>query len=387
MKMENSNSRLHVVDALRGFAIVSILLLHNIEHFDVYIFPTDLPAWMLALDKHIWDTLFFLFGGKSYAIFALLFGLTFFIQSNNQAKKGKAFDGRFAWRMLLLFGFGMFNSLFFQGDIISFYAVLGLLLIPLSKFNEKVILAIAIFLLLQPLELYHLFAALGNPDQVIADPISWTYFGKMEQYISTGSFIQTIKGNITNGKYAVILWNWENGRFFHIVSLFLFGLLAGRRGLFSYNEYNMKFWQKTLIISAIVFVPFYVVKTYAGDWISSAEILRPFNVIEHSWTSMSFMLVLVSGFYLLFHAQSFHKILNVFSPIGKMSLSNYVFQSILGSIIYYDFGLGLYRYTGATYGVLIGLVMMLLFGFACTWWAKRYSHGPLEWLWHKATWI
>ena len=71
--------RLHVVDALRGFAIVSIMLLHNIEHFDFYYSPQGLPAWMTLLDKHIWDTLFFLFGGKSYAIFSLLFGLTFFI--------------------------------------------------------------------------------------------------------------------------------------------------------------------------------------------------------------------------------------------------------------------------------------------------------------------
>jgi len=104
--VKTSSSRLHVVDALRGFAIVSIMLLHNIEHFDFYYTPTNLPYWMIPLDKGIWDTLFFLFGGKSYAIFALLFGLTFFIQSDNQGKKGKDFRGRFAWRLLLLLGFG-----------------------------------------------------------------------------------------------------------------------------------------------------------------------------------------------------------------------------------------------------------------------------------------
>ena len=84
------------MDALRGFAIVSILLLHNLEHFDYYYFPPNLPEWIKSLDKIIWDSLFFLFSGKSYAIFALLFGLTFFIQSDHQAKKGKDFRGRFA---------------------------------------------------------------------------------------------------------------------------------------------------------------------------------------------------------------------------------------------------------------------------------------------------
>jgi uncharacterized protein len=68
--MIQPSSRLHVVDALRGFAIVSIMLLHNIEHFDFYFSPRGLPGWMVQLDQGIWNTLFFLFGGKSYAIFA-----------------------------------------------------------------------------------------------------------------------------------------------------------------------------------------------------------------------------------------------------------------------------------------------------------------------------
>ncbi len=103
----SESTRLHVVDALRGFAIVSIMLLHNIEHFDFYYAAEGIPAWMVPIDKGIWDTMFFLFGGKSYAIFSLLFGLTFFIQSDNQERKGKDFRLRFAWRLLLLLGFGI----------------------------------------------------------------------------------------------------------------------------------------------------------------------------------------------------------------------------------------------------------------------------------------
>ena len=63
--MNSTKTRLHVVDALRGFAIVSIILLHNIEHFDFYYFPSILPGWMKILDKGIWKSLFFLFSGKS----------------------------------------------------------------------------------------------------------------------------------------------------------------------------------------------------------------------------------------------------------------------------------------------------------------------------------
>ena len=75
-----SRPRIEVVDALRGFAVMAIILLHNIEHFNLYNFPEATTDFMKALDKGVWDTLFFLFSGKAYAIFALLFGFSFFIQ-------------------------------------------------------------------------------------------------------------------------------------------------------------------------------------------------------------------------------------------------------------------------------------------------------------------
>ena len=167
--METSQ-RLHVVDALRGFAIVSIMLLHNIEHFDFYYFPQNLPEWMKLLDGKIWEIMFFLFGGKSYAIFSLLFGLTFFIQDNNQQKKGRDFRGRFAWRLLLLLGFGLINSAFYEGDILTFYALVGFALIPVARLNTKTVLIIASILMLQPYEWYNFFYGLQHPEIAVSNP-------------------------------------------------------------------------------------------------------------------------------------------------------------------------------------------------------------------------
>ena len=190
--MNSKISRLHVVDALRGFAIVSIMLLHNIEHFDYYFLPTNLPVWMVVVDKWIWDTLFFLFGGKSYAIFAMLFGLTFFIQSKNQENKGKDFRGRFAWRLILLFVFGFINSSFYQGDILIIYAVIGFVLIPVAKLSDKLVFVIALILMLQPYELYNLIYAIQNPTMKIFDPVSWSYFAKTGEYITGNSLTETL---------------------------------------------------------------------------------------------------------------------------------------------------------------------------------------------------
>ncbi len=385
--MNTKISRLHVVDALRGFAIVSIMLLHNIEHFDFYFNPSNLPAWMLVVDKWIWDSLFFLFGGKSYAIFALLFGLTFFIQSKNQENKGKDFRGRFAWRLVILFVFGFINSAFYEGDILIIYAVIGFILIPVAKLSDKTLFAIAAILMLQPYEVFNLSIAIQNPGMKISDPVSWSYFAKIGEYITGDSLINTWIGNLTTGKTAVLLWNWENGRVFQTASLFMFGMLAGRRYLFTDSVENKKFWKRILIYAAILFVPLFIVKTYSGDWISSAAINRSFSTIVTSWSNMAFMLVLVSGFVLLFNHKFFHRILNIFSSFGRMSLSNYIMQSIIGSFIYYGFGLGLYEYTGATYCLLIGIVLAVVQGYFSAWWIKKHNQGPLEIIWHKLTWI
>jgi len=387
MDSEKTKSRIDILDVIRGFAIVSIMLLHNIEHFDVYFFPENLPTWIKSLDKIIWDSMFFMFAGKSYAIFALMFGVTFAIQLTNQQNKGKSFRARFAWRLFLLLGFGVINSAFFQGDILAIYAVVGILLIPLSMLNEKAILIIASFLMLLPFEWWNLVYAIQNPAQQINDPISWTYFGNMMQYIGNDSFYDTVVGNLTNGKIAVMLWNWENGRFFSILSLFLFGFILGKRNLFQWSDTSKQFWKKALVIAAIAFIPLFLVQQKLDTLIESDIIRRSVSTIEVAWTNFAFMIVLVSSLTLLFQKEALRKKLMYFSAFGRMSLSNYVVQSIVGATIYYGWGFGMYRYTGATYGVLIGLVSVLIMGKLCAKWAQHFKQGPLETLWHKATWI
>ena len=83
--------RIEVVDALRGFAVMAILLVHNLEHFIFPVYPTGDPGWLNILNDGVFNITFSLFAGKAYAIFALLFGFTFYIQSANQQRKGKDF--------------------------------------------------------------------------------------------------------------------------------------------------------------------------------------------------------------------------------------------------------------------------------------------------------
>ncbi len=130
--------RIHTIDALRGFALLAILLVHLPEYliYDVYRMAPDSPqyasSYLHSLGQPVADILFFLFAGKSYSIFALLFGVTFAIQYTRRERQGGDFAGRCAWRLLWLAVFGCSNSVFFPGgDVLVSFALFGLVLIPL----------------------------------------------------------------------------------------------------------------------------------------------------------------------------------------------------------------------------------------------------------------
>lgn len=111
--LKTERSRIDAVDALRGFAVMAILLVHSLEHFIFPVYPASSPAWLAALDEGVFAVVFALFAGKAYAIFALLFGFTFHLQYASRQSRGEDFGGRFLWRLLLLAGFATLNAAFF----------------------------------------------------------------------------------------------------------------------------------------------------------------------------------------------------------------------------------------------------------------------------------
>ena len=100
--------------------------------------------------------------GKAFSTFSLLFGFSFFIQLDNAARRGMPFRGRFVWRMFLLLLFSQLHSLFYNGDILLLYSVMGLLLVALCRLSTRVVLTVAVIMILQPLEWIRLLCALLN---------------------------------------------------------------------------------------------------------------------------------------------------------------------------------------------------------------------------------
>ena len=142
----NNTQRIQVVDALRGFAIIAIMLVHFLEHFIYNSYPVSSSPAMASVNETVKEAFFFLFAGKSYTMFALLFGFTYAIQYGNQLKKGKDFAGRFAWRLCLLAGFACLNAIFFPGgDILLTFATVGFILIPARRLSTTALVLASFF--------------------------------------------------------------------------------------------------------------------------------------------------------------------------------------------------------------------------------------------------
>lgn len=383
----SKSPRIEVVDALRGFAVIAILLVHSIEHFIFPVYPTDSPAWLNTLDLAVFDVTFSLFAGKAYAIFALLFGFTFYIQQRNQLRKGNDFGYRYLWRLLLLVGFATLNAAFFPaGDVLLLFSVTGVSLFIVRKWNNKAVLITAIICLLQPIELFHLINYLLDASYTLPNLHVGEMYAAIAESTKSGEFWSFIWNNITTGQKASLFWAINGGRFVQTIGLFLLGYLIARKELFIANEKNNKFWIKALIIGAIAFAPVFQLKTMAMG--SDSEVIqKTIGNIFDMWQKLAFTFVLVASFVLLYQKEGFKKRCNSLRTYGKMSLTNYVGQSILGAIIYFPFGLYLAPYCGYTVSLLIGIALAILQIQFCQWWLKSHRQGPLEGIWHRLTWL
>ena len=113
-----ATNRVDMVDALRGYALLGLFMVHCVERFELYWLDAQPDAWF--------DGTMALFAGKAFAIFALLFGFSFATVMANERARGGDFTWRFAWRLLLLFTIGTLHALVYRGDILQVLAAVGL---------------------------------------------------------------------------------------------------------------------------------------------------------------------------------------------------------------------------------------------------------------------
>lgn len=389
-EISTKSPRIEMVDALRGFAVIAIGLIHSVEHFiyNVYPDPSSQSEWLNILDNGTFSVVFSLIAGKGYAIFSILFGFTFAIQYANQQRKGNDFGVRFLWRLLLLAGFATLNSMFFPGgDVLLLYAIVGIVLFVVRKWSDRAVLIFAIILLLQPMQWFYYISHLIDLSYTIPEPTNGVLYGEIKEITKAGKLLPFIWTNITTGQWASLLWAIEGGRFLQTGGLFMLGLLIGRKGLFIGNSDNFKLWTKLLIICAVLFAPVYQLKVELFDTIDDSFIKQTIGVIFDMWQKLLFTFVLVSSFVLIYKKQSVQDKTSWLRQYGRMSLTNYIMQSFIGAWIFFPIGLNLAPYCGYTVSLLVGVLIVVVQVFFSKWWLTKHKQGPLEGVWHRLTWL
>lgn len=376
--------RLELVDALRGFALMGICLVHFMEYFELY--------WINQDPTFLHNLVFFLFAGKAYAIFALMFGLSFFIIMDNQAKKGVNFSYRFAWRLVVLLAIGYIHTLLYLGDILSVLGIIGLSLLFVQKLSNRWLLVAAVLCLLQ-LPFYYLFyAALNNWPGANDAPSHWAVFPAVYAALAKASFSELFVINSWAGLTAKWLFFVESGRGIQLVGLFIVGLILGRIGFFTQTDRFAKTRAIALCIALATTALFYLIENHLKQL--PANLLQEKGMakmyleqIVGSYLSTAVMASLVLLFIQLYLWQRSGKLLNLLAPCGRISLSIYLVQAVVGIPLFYPAGFGGFQTLGQTNSLLIGIVFYGVLIAVAHWWVKRFYYGPVEWVWRSATYM
>ncbi|MDU1905758.1 MAG: DUF418 domain-containing protein [Dysgonomonas sp.] len=380
-------TRIDIADSLRGFAVLVILILHCMLHFNYFVFPENGSSLIIdIIDTFLFIIAYLFFISKAKFIFAMLFGLSFFIQNSNQKKKGKNFTYRFLWRLLILFGFGIFNGSFYNGDILVVFASVGVLLPLLVRLETKTLTILAIILLIFNPIIWtkSIYPIIGIENSLI-DYKEWL-LTSTEETLFNENILTALQSNIGRVSYNLIVSSWLGGITQTFLAYFIIGIIIGRKKLLIYSAFKMLIWKKVITISGIIALSLYLFTGYLYlD--KSKTIFNIFPIINHFSSIFATLFVIGSFIILYYKKEKLRAILNKLIPYGKMSLTNYVAQSIIGTFIFHPWGLNLSEKLGNTYSFLIGISIFLLQYYFSCWWLKSHKQGPLEALWKKLTWI
>jgi uncharacterized protein len=377
--------RLDLLDALRGSALLGILLLHAAEHWDLIVPPEGRPAWLAALDDQALAWAYALFGGKAYAIFALMFGISFHLTLESWQARGGHPSTRFAWRLALLGALGYVHGLLYCGDVLAVIAVLGLPLVLLHRLGDRTLAVVAVALLLQLPQWPGVLRVLADPAYQPATPLHWTLYGQVTPVFMTGSFTDLIALNAWTGQAAKWAWVADTWRWPQMLGLFVCGLLLGRSGvLHDPARLRRLAWRAVCAGAAGWLLVWLSRRGIAGLGLKDLR-LHVVNGLADMLGNLAQAAVWAGGFVLLYGLALPHRLLSMLAPYGRMSLTCYTTQALFGVPFFYGFGLGMYRQVGPLMALGLGLAVFVLQWAFARWWLARYAYGPLEWLWRAAT--
>lgn len=393
-----ASERARILDILRGIALLGICVA-NYPMFSLYIFqPPDVLKAMptAAID---YATAYFHFAfvdGKFYSLFSLLFGIGFSVILLRSQQAGRNGLLIFYRRIFVLILFGLAHLLlFWEGDILMLYGLIGLLLPLFRNVSDRNLLICFVCLILFPLVMDILKVVSDNRINV-SKPLerlaitSDSLKGITPKNFGTWVIDHPTYSDLLQYNRSGILWRYQmlldNNRFFKVLGMFLLGLWAGRKMLYNKLEENKALLKKVQRWGFIIGLPVSV----ANAWLemNGKRLPHPAGLLmtaAYAFSVVPMSLAYTSSICLWYLKKPHSKFLNAFAAPGRMALTNYIMQTIFGIIIFYGIGLGLGAKTGVIYVVLIAIAVYAFELVISHIWLRYFRYGPLEWIWRMLT--
>jgi uncharacterized protein len=384
------SERAPILDALRGFALLGILVSH-VPGFSGYEFTTARESAaldVLGIDRSLAALAEFFVRGKFFSLFSLLFGIGFAIQLESAHRRGARFARHFTRRLAVLGAIGVAHGLLWYGDILRDYALLGLALLPSAGWDARKTLRAALALLAARLAWPLLVVAIAPwlaplaASTAGADPAA--SFEAHARAFGGTSVAAMFAVNLDLLRLKALQLVYE-GKALSILSMFFLGATLGKTGLHRALAARRPAIVRTLAVCAPLGVlgNALLVRLHAAVPAYPPTLAWAAEGVVFAVAVPALTLAYACGFALAFARGS--RLLRAFAPAGRMALTTYVSQTLLCIALFYGIGFGLQGSLGQAGCVLVASAIFTLQSVLAAAWLRRFRFGPLEWAWRRLT--
>lgn len=363
-------SRLTLVDALRGFALLGVVVSNVAVVWGAG--AGSIPE--SALDVRVGYFHAYFITGKFLALFSLLFGVSFGLYlRRNQDQQGSIFP-RYLRRLAILLLIGVLNRVLFGTDILMTYAVLGVILLLFRNASDRTLIICAVLAIGLP----ELWRAVASSIGYQPAPVPLSRAERL-RLATEGPYLELVRFR------AIMLGRWWNEllRNASYLSLFLFGLWAARRQLLEAPDQHrallQRLWWGGLLLTILGFAAQAALRPMLGGgdrWVGLA-----FAIL---WPATTFVQAITygAGIAVLWLASGrVRAVLALLGPAGRMTLTNYLSVNIIFTIVVLT--TRTYGRVSITMASAVGLLFWLAQIAWSTWWLRRHDFGPFEWVWRR----
>lgn len=382
-----NNSRIDLLDAFRGFAILGIFVVNIVVMNSTFLNQDEFAKqWTSGIDQFAERILQLFFYTKFFPIFSLLFGLGIAMQALKMKKSGTLSFSFFARRMAILFLIGVCHILFlWSGDVLNLYAILGLLVTVFIGRSNKLILFLSAFFLFFP----------------FYDDVFFFLFDLLN--FEPGSYLNGLDGAAVHG--IITEGSYFNGMELRLkeymanipmlfgflapiaLSMFLLGLYLGKNNIHRSLQPFIEKIGLPMVVLAVLSNTYRVLFLFILPEyeIYSNEIFRAYFI-----KAMVVSDVMMGLFYLwllgwLWYNTKFQFVLKPLRHVGRMALTNYIMQSAIGLFLFSSVGFGLYESLSPSQTLMTAVIVFCFQVILSKIWLTYFRFGPLEWIWRCLT--